>query len=107
MEKCKPSIHYKPCVEGIVLAKREESSKSSASVEPVIPIIILYEMSCYIDECISNSCVGMYVAIGCDIQNQKLEVYEEMIVLFPYQGLEIRDIEKYGRHTDRNPELSN
>jgi len=49
----------------------------------------------------------MYVAIGCDIQNQKLEVYEEMIVLFPYQGLEIRDIEKYGRHTDRNPELSN
>ena len=35
----------------------------------------------------------MYVAIGCDIQNQKLEVYEEMIVLFAnYQRLEIRDI---------------
>jgi len=64
-------------------------------------------MSCYIDECISNSCVGIYVAIGCDIQNQKLEVYEEMIVLFAYQRLEIRDIDGYGIHTDRNACLPN
>ena len=84
MKKGKPPIHYKPCVEGIVLARREESSKSSSAfVEPVIPIIILYEMSCYIDECISNSCVGMFVAIGCDIQNQKLEKFMKMIILLP------------------------